>query len=422
MKKLLSLILCAALALPSVSSADRAEIEMGLGAGGVTWATAGYGVYPIQVDNGDWYQVFFDGGQDVYYRKSTDGVSYGQSIAVFTGAAVGLAVWFDGWSGLTGGLIHIAYQETATDDVLYRTIATESSDTLSTQTVIMAGSAQAGGGSISITRARGGNVYVATQNGSQNEGGFFKLLNANVPAGAWEAALTTVYEASADDQVILMPGFGADNQDVIGIYMDASANELSSKFYDDSGNSWSTIAERVFQAHTNIATVTSNAHYAAAPDLANSQIIVVGWTAIDTVNADLLAWAVDESADTALTDVVTNSTDDQGFAAIAIDTMTGDFHVGYGGKSDGSETYSTGLNFYSKTSTDDGSTWGAETQFSIFGSADTRALFASPNFTDYPQYLMIHNNVIDQIFLNTELPAGAPGGGLALSPLSGIVQ
>lgn len=340
--------------------------------------------YLIQTPTGVLYHVFIDPGSDVYFRKSVDfGLTWTVATQVFSGNAISLSVWYDRWSGIAAGLIHCAYTETGANDTLYRTINTESSDALSTQTTIFAGaSAVTTGSFLSISRARGGNVYCRTQIDAGVEGGFFRLPNANVPNGAWDAA-RTINEAGATlDMMLLLPGFAADNQDMIAIFWDASANEISRQLYDDSGNAWAETS--ISTGMVEVSSATTFPHFAAAVDLTNSQIILVAWNGVDTANADLLCWTVTESAITAKTDVVTNGTDDQGLCSITIDLVTGWWYALYGGKSDGSETWGTAVNLYYKVSKDSGTTWGDESLLSTL-SSNLSALFGLPRcFIDSP--------------------------------------
>jgi len=162
--------------------------------------------YLVQTSAGVLYLVYVDDTSDVSFKKSTDGgLSWTAPTEIFAGTVTALSVWYDRWSNISAGLIHLAYTESGTDDTLYRTINTESSDALSTQTVIFAGATTGTGGCLSICRARGGNVYCATMIDAGAEGGFFRLLNANVPNGAWDAARATVFEAISLDQIILVP-------------------------------------------------------------------------------------------------------------------------------------------------------------------------------------------------------------------------
>lgn len=122
-------------------------------------------VYPIRTASGVYYAVYIEGQTlDVVFRKSTNGITWSDPTVIFAGSATAIATWYDRWSGISAGLIHVAYQESGTDDTLYRTVDTENSDTLSTETSIFAGATTAAGGALSITRARGGNVFTLTRN------------------------------------------------------------------------------------------------------------------------------------------------------------------------------------------------------------------------------------------------------------------
>jgi len=365
----------------------------------------------IQTLSGVLYQVYIDTASDVVFRKSTNGgLTWGSPTVVHAGTTTALAVWYDRWSGIAAGLIHCAMTDSADGDASYRTINTESSDALSTETNIFLGGTTAAGGALSICRTRGGNVLCATMIDAGTEGGFFRLPNANVPNGAWDAARATVWEAATQDQVIVLPGFAADNQDAIAIFWDASADEISRKVHDDSANSW---------AETSIATgmvdqaaATAFRHFDAVVDLANSRIVLIAWNGVDTASADLLGWTVTESAITAFTTpVVSNGTDDQGLCALALNTDNGDWIAFYGGKSDGSETYGTNINVYYKVSSDDGSTWGAETLLTNApASHNIRTILCPPRFSSafgwLPPVVWGHATGVAILMANVSLPVG----------------
>lgn len=323
----------------------------------------------VQTPAGVLYRIFITNNSILVFSKSSDGgLSWANTTTINSNSTHQTpAVWYDKWSGLAGGLIHIAYTNAVSHDTYYRTIDTENSDTLSTETTIFNGaSAAANGSSLSITRAAGGNVYCRTCIDNGVEGGFYRLPNANVPNGAWDAARTVNEALASSDQMILLPDLNsADNQDILGIFWDQSVPELSRQNYDDSANTW---AETSISTGINFgAATTAHPHYAATVDLANNQHVVIAWNATDAANQDLLCWTVTASAITAKTDVVTNGTDDQGLAAIGIDTVTGYWYAFYAGKSDGSETWNTDINVYYKVSQDSGSTWGAETRLTQSG-------------------------------------------------------
>lgn len=355
----------------------------------------------IQTPAGVLYLVYVDTGSDVAFKKSTNyGLTWSNPTVVFAGTTTAVAVWYDRWSDIAAGLIHIAYQESATDDTLYRTVNTESSDALSTQTVIFAGTSTATGGCLAITRARGGNVYCATMIDAGAEGGFFRLPNANVPSGAWDAARATVFEAITGDMVLLFPGFAADNQDIIAIFWDASANEISRKLYDDSANSW---------AETSIATsmadqvaTTAFPHFDGFVDIANASITVAAWNGVDTANADLRCWIIDESNISEVSEVVLNGTDDQGLCAITLDTANNHWYCFYAGKSDGSETWGTSVNIYYKVSTDEGDNWGPETPLTN-SARDTTWLIATPRWNTHFT-VAFHNDIaLDELMVSAPI-------------------
>lgn len=387
----------------------RADVVVAQTTGLVQFNGAG-AQWLIQTPGGVVYLVYVDTGSDVAFKKSTDyGLTWSNPTVVFAGTVTAVAVWYDRWSDIAEGLIHIAYQESATDDTLYRTINTESSDALSTQTSIFAGTSTATGGWLAITRARGGNVYCYTCIDAGAEGGFFRLPNANVPNGAWDAARTNPEALATSDMALLFPGFAADNQDIMCIFWDASANEISRYVHDDSANTWAETS--IATSMTDQAATVAFPHFDGFVDIANSRLVIAAWSAVDTLNADLRCWTVTESAITEVTNVVLNSTDDQGLVAITLDTVTGDWYCFYGGKSDGSETFLTSINIYYKVSTDNGTTWGPETPLT-YTARDTTWLISTPRWTN--NFTVVFHNDIALDELMASAPIMQPRATFAL--------
>lgn len=348
------------------------------------WTGAGTN-YIVKANNGSYYMFYIDASADVSYKKSSDGVTWSNAtLAATAGTTIQLAVWYDRWSNIAADRIHFAFTDSGNDDIFYRTLDT-SSDSLSTQITIIAtwASLTGPGGHLSITRAVGGNVYVKCVGDAGVEGGFYRLPNANVPNGAWDAARTIDETLATLDQIILQPDFdAADTQDIMAIFQDASVTETSRKLYDDSANTWGETS--INAAITELSTATAVFNFAAAPDISNTSSVLVVWTATDTLNADLLCYTVDSGAITAKTDVVTNSTDDQGLCAIGIATDTGYWHVFYFGITTGGETWNTSLNLYTRVSRDSGSTWDPETKLTTQAWGTIRYLYCSPRFTGEP--------------------------------------
>lgn len=340
--------------------------------------------YVVHANNGHIYVFFVDQANDIVFRKSTNGgITWNVPVVVYAGTASNLSIWYDRWSNINADLIHCVYSDSAIDDTMYRTVNTASSDALSTQTNVFLGASTAGGCHLSVTRAVGGNVYCKTVIDAGAEGGFFRLPNANVPNGAWDAARTVDETIATQDKMHLLPDFdAADTQDILAIFWDNSASEISRKLYDDSGNSWGETSIAASMTGLNASTAWGN--FSVAPDIANTRHVLVAWSATDTANADLRCWTVDSGAITEVTNVVLNSTDDQGLCAVGIDTATGYWYVFYAGTSAGTETWNTAVSIYYKVSTDSGTTWGPETRL----TGDVRPpiaamayLICSPRFT-----------------------------------------
>lgn len=335
--------------------------------------------YVVQANNGAHYMVSVDAQADVVFSKSTDGgFSWSNPTNVFTGTTRALAVWYGRWSGLANDKIYCAYTEDTGSDILFRTIDTGSSDALGTQTTVFGGASTASGGALSICLDRAGNVRVA---GSIDAGAEDGAWSSTDDGATWGDTIADPSEGATQDQYFCLPGWNADTSDFMLIFVDASANGLSVKRYDDSGNSW---AETAIIADGSFADATAGGsfpHVACAVDIANSRNIIAAWSAVDAANADLRVFIIDDTTITeATTNVVLNSTDDQGLCAFALGVNTGYWYVIYGGKSDGSETFATAINIYYKVSSDGGATWGAETLLSAAARA-TPWLVCTPRFT-----------------------------------------
>jgi hypothetical protein len=279
-------------------------------------------------------------------------------------------------------------------------VDTASSDALSTQTVVFAGVSRADGGSISITRARGGNLVVAGSIDAGAEDGAWESTDVGA---TWASAIADPSEASTLDEYLLLPGWNADNQDVQLIFWDSSATELSVKRYDNSANSWT---ETVIATGMNDENpIFSYPHVSAFVDVANSQNVVAAWSDVDTANSDLRIWKITDTTITEMTNIVLNSTDDQGLVSITLDTVTGYWYAFYGGKSDGSETYATAINIYCKISTDGGTTWSSEAQVTT-STAPRRWLTTPPHITlPKHRFLVAWNNdtIVDEQYVTTDM-------------------
>ena len=386
----------------------RAETTISFIAGAQRAAQSGY---IVQTPAGVIYSLFVAVmDNSLCWAKSTDGgFTWTDMIAVKSGVATSgsFSLWYDKWTpGNTGTLIHVAIFEQTTDDVIYRSLDT-ANDALGTEVVIFAGASTGAVGNtcISITRAIGGNLCCAFDIDGGTEVGFYKSTDA----GANWSAMTDVNESASTDYYLLAPGFAVDTQDIICIFWDRSASEISRKLYDDSGNSWA--ESSIAASMTAVANTTAAPQFSLTVDDANNKILLIAWSAADAANADLRFWTIDESAITEGTAVVSNGTDDQGVCALALATDTATLYAYYVGKSDGTETFATSVNIYYKTSGDGGATWGAETQLSL-AARGIDYLMTFLTFTgDFGLVFESQTAVFDMLAYSALLPSG--GGGNA---------
>ena len=350
--------------------------------------------------------AFFISGADtgIQWVKSTDDkISWSDPVAVNATATVqGFSIWFDQWTeGNAGTVIHIAYFETSADDVWYRALDT-ATDTLGTDTLIVAQTSTGvvANTCIAIARARGGNLLVMFDIDGGTETGTYR----SVDAGANWTIRSNVGGTEGADYYTLWPGYAANDQDFLCLFWDRSASEISRKMYADTGDAWT--EDSIVGSMTALASSTAAPHFSATIDHAANKIYMIAWNARDTANADLRFFTVDDSSDSEGTPVVSNGTDDQTLCALARDTATGDLYAYYGGASDGSENVGVAINIYYKVSTDNGATWGAETQLTVT-ARDFTMLYTSPLFTgDHNVYYQANTAGIDNVLASALLPSG----------------
>ena len=332
-----------------------------------TVATSTTVVYAFYID---------ETGDDFFYVKSTDaGANWGSPVTIRTGTVDVFDVWYDKWTpGITGTKIHIAYTDSGVDDVFYRDLET-ATDTLGTERTVFAGASVDDTSwqtvIVSITKAQGGNLYVAFNIDGGTEQGFYRSVDAGVN---WTSRGDL--NESSGDTYLLFPANVSDNQDICALFADnVTGNEVSIKMYDDSANTWT---------ETAIAAQVDSASYiqmSGAVRHSDKHVIVTFWSTIDGSGADLFCY--DITADSIAAPTITAKTnvsagagsDDQAQCAVSINQNNDDIYVAVIGKSDGSETWEASVHVYYYKSADDGASWDAQVVVSTTLD-DHRLIFA----------------------------------------------
>ncbi len=319
---------------------------------------------PVWINTNAAYIFYVDGSSDLVYQKTSDGgATWAAAVSVKAATLIKTSIWYDRWTpGNAGRLIHIAYSEADGDDILYRNLNTLD-DSLSTEVEVVDGASYSNGnwdtGAIDVVRARGGNLYLAFWGDADGEFGFYRSTDN----GATWTSRAQLADGDEADGIILMPGNETDEDDIWCIYWDRSADEISIKAYDNSGDSWS---KTVIAASM----PDSNAYYqmSASPRHSDNHVILVAWSA-----AFLLVYDIASSgAYTGSVTFVLADTGDTAQAAVLINQQNNDIYVAYlkGG------TWEATVDVKYKKSTDGGTTWGSEQSYSEAAADDIRALWA----------------------------------------------
>ena len=309
--------------------------------------------------------IVYDNGSDIVYKKTTDGgQTWGADVIVIQpagGHSHGLAVWWDKWtSDDRGSLIHVVSGgNSLTVAVRYRNLDT-AADTLGTEYTVIASQVPAGYGSLSLTKARNGYLFLTGLNGATHVG-----LQRSVDGGVTWTSRTSPLGAPVIDYD-LHPGNEADPADVWLIsYNDTGGfRDLWLKVYDNSANTWSsalitTGGPIVFPYRISSTTRQSDNHVIViAPDNF--------WNAVHNIKC----WDIASAASiTPKTNVVTGIQYENG-TNVFYDQLNDILYVAY-------VRGATGLTdekIYYRTSTDGGTTWSAEFPYSVSTSAPTQFL------------------------------------------------
>lgn len=315
------------------------------------------------------YAIYVNTSDDLVYRKTGDGgATWGGEVDLVVGTIKVFDAWAD-WqtAGDAGTTIHIACLDATANNVLYVSLDT-STDTIDTDEIeavqgtgLLNGGAGLYGQDISITKTRGGNLAVVGRYWDSTPTAYYYFYTSP-DADNWTPKVSP-WEAPARDPIQLFPGNEADNQDIWAVFWDASANEISLKTYDDSGDSWS---EQSISG--SMEDSTTYFQMGGAIRLSDGHLILAAWSEYATLTADLKVWDINGAGSiTAKANILTD-TIEYFQASVFINQANDDIYVAYfGGTAAGSEVKAR----YQK-STDGATSWGGDTVYQADVEDDMR--------------------------------------------------
>jgi len=378
--------------IEAAASANQNAIAL---RGGVFWTSPTVG-----------YVIYLNTTNDLVYRKTADGGATWAAAVPIVAAGFCDAKSYDCWAdwqtdGDAGTKIHIAYMSWDTEEIRYVYLDTNGDsvggdDLIETcqGTGFFSGGSGFGQLMVSITKTRGGNFAVAFKyRDSSNT--MFSGFYTSPDAATWTGKASPYTGEAYEDYCLLFLGNEADNQDVWGIFWDTSADEISLKTYDDSGNSWSeqAIASSMEEA-------SSLLQWGGAIRHSDGHLIFVCWSAWDWWYSDLRCWDINGAGSITEKTALLTDTPHYQNASVFINQATDDIYVAYvGGTAAGSLVKA----FYKK-SVDGGANWGGQTALQADEEDDERwiscgAVNAAWGGKFQPVWF---NDDLDDLFTNTD--------------------
>lgn len=300
-----------------------------------------------------------DSSGNLNARKTTDaGVSLATAVQIANPSISKVAFVFDRQIvGDSGTLVHEVYLDGVTENFYYDAydISADAWTVADPGKVIVFANYGGGGSSLRcfITKTRSGNL-IAGWVKAGTAGGCFKSSDT----GASWTSCASPWESNAQDRVLPAYCNTGDDDDGAILFWDISANQLSVKVYDDSGDSWTETTITGTFTNTN-----SFEQWDATTRLSDGHMLLACWSqlnnaASDLATFDILIDSVSAPTVTAKADVLTD-TANAALVSIFVDQFTDDVYVAYG-----IGTWSTAVDVVYKRSTDDMATWGSQHAYS----------------------------------------------------------
>lgn len=279
------------------------------------------------------YVIYQDSSRDLKYQKTQDGgATWDGAVNIRTGKIHHYDCWAD-WQteGDAGTKIHIVFLDADSNDVRYAYLDTSDDSVGGSQIEAVLGNGilyeigKKYRNLVSITKTRGGNLAVTFhyQDWSLNDD-YFGFYTS--PDGAAWTSKATPWEATGD-YIQLYAANLVDSDDLWAAFWDLSANEISLKTFDDSGNSWS--AGTAIGTMVEASTTVNYLQMDGAIRLSDGHLIFSAWSQYSNAAADLKVWDIDgEGSITAKGNVLTDSNKSV-LVSVFVDQKSDDIYIAY---------------------------------------------------------------------------------------------
>lgn len=359
-----------------------------------------WGPYWISTTTGAF--IYMTSDDDVNAKRTSDGGStWDTSDEVEAGTAYVIGVFFDQQVvGDSGNLIHVVWMDSGLTALRYANYNI-STGSWSTPVSIATGSSS---WSISlnekhcaITKTKSGDLIAL---GCINATADQYYAYRSTDDGASWSSIASPWETDYFDNVLGIFYDSADPNDALFLFWDASTDEITSKTYDQSANSWS---ESGAVGSTTFADTGSTRQWDATTRLSDGHVIFAAWSLLDNASAVLRTYDVDTTTGptfTGKTSVVT-SVDDCAGVGIFVDQVTDDIYISYMGNESGAETWQATLTCYYKKSTDGMVNWSSQTTLQEDAADDERLIHAGAMGTGGGRFMPVwYNDDLTALYIN----------------------
>lgn len=367
------------------------------------------GFASVFTDDQTGYKFYKASNNQCYFVKSTDGgVTWGTQTLVnsFTDCSA-MVVWYDGWTpGDNGTNIHIIslHPNTAREDLRYNRLDTTSDTLLAATTGVDATNGvtmtlSAGANKPAITKGGDGTIYIAM---SDDQAAFVRECSASCDlTTSWSSTGSNPLDQQNADFNLLVP---MDNDEIMLINRDRTANDIRSKVWDGSAwsSSWTLIDPSA--AENSVWDVAMAAVYNPAEDeiylayISDHNNFTVADHDIRTAKFNGTSWS-----NTA--DLTTNDTRGLTTLSLAVDENTNDVYIAFAARTTITDELTT--NVYWASSTNAMTTWGTE-QGPLNVGADNMYGVDTNYLSDQRLYVSWFENGPDDIYGDTILDTSPP--------------